>query len=182
MAQSKTVIEEAYPGDIIGLHDTGNLKIGDTLTEGSSFNFTGIPTFSPEIFKVVVNMDPMKSKQLNKGINQLCEEGVAQLFIRDIDNKLMVGTVGVLQFDVIQYRLEHEYLAKCRFDNLSYTKACWITSDNADILSEFIRRRPNQIAKDKDQRVVFLTETRWSLEREINEHPEITFHTSAEIL
>ena len=110
MAQSKTVIEEAYPGDIIGLHDTGNLKIGDTLTEGSSFNFTGIPTFSPEIFKVVVNMDPMKSKQLNKGINQLCEEGVAQLFIRDIDNKLMVGTVGVLQFDVIQYRLEHEYL------------------------------------------------------------------------
>ena len=181
MAQSKTVIDQAFPGDIIGLHDTGNLKIGDTLTEGASFNYTGIPTFSPEIFKVVINLDPMKSKQLNKGLQQLCEEGVAQLFTRDIDGKSMVGTVGVLQFDVIQHRLENEYMATCRFDNLSYTKACWITSESPTVLEDFIRRRKGQIAKDKDERTVFLTETRWSLEREINEHPDITFHTSAEI-
>ena len=181
MAQTKTVIDEAYPGDIIGLHDTGSLKIGDTLTEGESFQFTGIPTFSPEIFKVVTNLDPMKSKQLKKGLEQLSEEGVAQLFVRDIDGKAMVGTVGILQFDVIQYRLENEYGAKCRFENLSYTKACWLTCDDESKLADFCRRRKSQIAKDKNNRCVFLTETRWSLEREIREHSDITFHTSAEM-
>ena len=182
MAQSKTVIDEAYPGDIIGLHDTGTLKIGDTLTEGQTFKYTGIPTFSPEIFKVVINLDPMKSKQLKKGLEQLSEEGVAQLFVREVDGKPMVGTVGVLQFDVIQYRLEHEYGATCRFDSLAYTKACWITSDDPNTIAEFCRRRKSQIAKDKSSRTVFLTETRWSLEREIREHSDITFHTSAEMI
>ena len=175
MAQSKTVIDEAFPGDIIGLHDTGNLKIGDTLTEGKSFNFTGIPSFSPEIFKSVKNLDPMKSKQLKKGLEQLSEEGVAQLFYKEIDGQPMIGTVGVLQFDVIQYRLEHEYLAKCRFEPLNYTKACWITSNDASILNEFIRRRKHQIAKDKHGEFVFLTETRWSLEREIKSKAILLF-------
>ena len=159
MAQSKTVIDEAFPGDIIGLHDTGNLKIGDTLTEGPSFQFTGIPSFSPEIFKTVKNLDPMKSKQLKKGLEQLSEEGVAQLFYKEIDGQPMIGTVGVLQFDVIQYRLEHEYQAKCRFEALNYTKACWITSEDTAVISDFVRRRKSQIAKDKDGNLVFLTET-----------------------
>ena len=182
MAQSKTVIDEAFPGDIIGLHDTGNLKIGDTLTEGKSFNFTGIPSFSPEILNPVKNLDPMKSKQLKKGLEQLSEEGVAQLFYKEIDGQPMIGTVGVLQFDVIQYRLEHEYLAKCRFEPLNYTKACWITSNDASILNEFIRRRKHQIAKDKHGEFVFLTETRWSLEREIKEQSDITFHFTSELI
>lgn len=182
MAQSKTVIDQAFPGDIIGLHDTGSLKIGDTLTEGQSFRFIGIPTFSPEIFKVVVNLNPMKTKQLKKGLTQLCEEGVAQLFQRDIDGKPLVGTVGALQFDVIQHRLQYEYKALCRFDSVSYTKACWLSSNSEDALHDFIRRRKSQIARDSNGRLVFLTETKWSLEREINEHPTIQFHTSAEIL
>ena len=180
MAQSKTVIDEAFPGDIIGLHDTGNLKIGDTLTEGDDFHYVGIPAFSPEIFKTVKNLDPMKSKQLKKGLEQLSEEGVAQLFYREIDGQPMIGTVGVLQFDVIQYRLEHEYLAKCRFEPLNYTKACWISCQNNEVFNDFIRRRKNQIAKDKDGEYVFLTETRWSLEREIKEQSEITFHFTSE--
>lgn len=180
MAQSKTVIDKAFPGDIIGLHDTGNLKIGDTLTEGDAFHFTGIPSFSPEIFKTVKNLDPMKSKQLKKGLEQLSEEGVAQLFYKEIDGQPMIGTVGVLQFDVIQYRLEHEYQAKCRFEPLNYTKACWITSEKDEVMSDFIRRRKSQIAKDKDGNWVFLTETRWSLEREIKEQEDIDFHFTSE--
>jgi peptide chain release factor 3 len=181
MAQSKTVIDMAYPGDIIGLHDTGNLKIGDTLTDRDLFQFTGIPTFSPEIFKTVKNLDPMKSKQLKKGLEQLSEEGVAQLFYREIDQQPMIGTVGALQFDVIQYRLEHEYMALCRFEPLNYTKACWITSMNDSVINEFVHRRKSQMAKDKHGHWVFLTETKWSLEREIKEHPDITFHFTSEI-
>jgi peptide chain release factor 3 len=180
MAQSKTVIDQAFPGDIIGLHDTGNLKIGDTLTEGAVFHFTGIPSFSPEIFKSVKNLDPMKSKQLKKGLEQLSEEGVAQLFYKEIDGQPMIGTVGVLQFDVIQYRLEHEYQAKCRFEPLNYTKACWITSEKDEVMSDFVRRRKSQIAKDKYGHWVFLTETRWSLEREIKEQEGIAFHFTSE--
>ncbi len=180
LAQSKTVIDHAYPGDIIGLHDTGNLKIGDTLTEGATFNFLGIPSFSPEIFKVVKNLDPMKSKQLKKGLEQLSEEGVAQLFYRELDGQAMIGTVGILQFDVIQYRLEHEYQAKCRFDPLNYTKASWIQSENESEFKDFIRRRKSQIAKDKDGKWVFLTETRWSLEREIKEQTFIQFEFTSE--
>ena len=182
MAQAKTVIDEAFPGDIIGLHDTGQLKIGDTLTEGHLVHYTGIPSFSPELFKTVKNMDPMKSKQLKKGLKQLSEEGVAQLFYRESDNQPIIGTVGVLQFDVIQYRLEHEYLAQCRFEPLGYTKACWISSENPTALNDFVRRRKHQIAKDKSGRLVFLTETKWSLEREIKEQADIIFQFTSEMV
>ena len=113
LAKDKSLVEEAWPGDVVGLYDTGNFKIGDTLTEGENLQFRGIPSFSPEIFKELVNNDPMKSKQLEKGIKQLTDEGVAQLFIRDAGKRKIVGTVGELQFEVIQYRLEHEYGAKC---------------------------------------------------------------------
>ena len=115
LGQRKSIIDEAFPGDVIGLYDTGNFKIGDTLTEGENLQFQGIPSFSPEIFKELVNLDPGKSKQLAKGIEQLTDEGVAQLFTQQQGNRRIVGTVGELQFDVIQYRLEHEYNAKCRF-------------------------------------------------------------------
>ena len=112
----KSIVDEAFPGDVIGLYDTGNFKIGDTLTEGEKLMFQGIPTFSPEVFKELVNMDPGKSKQLSKGIEQLTDEGVAQLFTQQQGNRKIVGTVGQLQFDVLQYRLEHEYGANCRFE------------------------------------------------------------------
>lgn len=114
MAQRKSTIEEAYPGDIVGLPDNGIFKIGDTLTEGEEIHFKGLPSFSPEMFKYIENEDPMKSKQLNKGIEQLMDEGVAQLFINQFNQRKIIGTVGQLQFEVIQYRLENEYNAKCR--------------------------------------------------------------------
>ena len=122
----KDIIEDAYPGDVVGLFDTGNFKIGDTLTEGEDFYFTGIPSFSPEIFKEVVNKDPMKTKQLEKGLMQLTDEGVAQLFTQFGGNKKIIGCVGELQFEVIQYRLLHEYGASVQFNTLPFYKACWI--------------------------------------------------------
>nr|MCU0406833.1 peptide chain release factor 3 [Ignavibacteriaceae bacterium] len=124
MAQDKNLIEEAYPGDVIGLYDSGNFKIGDTLSEGEQFMFKGIPTFSPEIFREIQLNDPFKSKQLEKGIMQLTDEGLAQVFIQN--NRKVVGTVGELQFEVIQYRLLNEYGADSYFRYLNYIKACWV--------------------------------------------------------
>ncbi len=180
MASEKSTIEEAYPGDVIGLYDTGNFKIGDTLSEGEVINFKGIPSFSPEIFKEVENRDPMKTKQLEKGIRQLTDEGVAQLFIQELGNKKIIGTVGELQFDVIQYRLEHEYGAKCDFRPVKYFKACWITTDNQSKLDEFVRIKSTDMVKDKDGNWVFLAPSKWILDLEQQNFPELNFHFTSE--
>jgi len=180
MASEKSTIEEAFPGDVVGLYDTGNFKIGDTLTEGEKLNFKGIPSFSPEIFKEVENRDPMKTKQLEKGIRQLTDEGVAQLFVRELGSKKIIGTVGELQFDVIKYRLEHEYGAKCEFRSMKYFKACWLTSENEDQLNEFIRIKANEIVKDKDGNDVFLAPSEWILNLERQNYPDIDFHFTSE--
>ena len=180
MADSKSVLDEGFPGDVVGLYDTGTFKIGDTLTEGEELQFQGIPSFSPEIFKELVNLDPMKSKQLDKGIQQLTDEGVAQLFNLELGNRKIVGTVGELQFEVIQYRLENEYGAKCRWVPLNYTKACWITAVNPVKLTEFIRLKGNQIAYDKDQNPVFLAESEWMLRMNQQNNPDIQFHLTSE--
>lgn len=180
LAQDKSVIDEAWPGDVVGLYDTGNFKIGDTLTEGEHLQFRGIPSFSPEIFKELVNKDPMKSKQLEKGIQQLTDEGVAQLFIREVGNRKIVGTVGELQFEVIQYRLEHEYGAKCEFQAKSYYKACWLVSDDEAKLNEFKRIKGTDMVKDKDGNDVFLAPSKFLLDMEIGNYPEITFHFTSE--
>lgn len=180
MASAKSVIDEAFPGDVIGLYDTGNFKIGDTLTEGEKLQFRGIPSFSPEIFKELVNLDPMRSKQLEKGIQQLTDEGVAQLFTMDLGNKKVVGTVGELQFDVIQYRLEHEYSASCRFHPINYHKACWMTTTDKKKLEEFCRRKMNNIYRDKDGNPVFMADSAWMLKIAQEDFPEITFHTNSE--
>jgi peptide chain release factor 3 len=180
LAQDKSVVEQAWPGDVVGLYDTGNFKIGDTLTQGENLQFRGIPSFSPEIFKELVNKDPMKSKQLEKGIKQLTDEGVAQLFIREAGNRKIVGTVGELQFEVIHYRLEHEYGAKCQFEAKPYHKACWIVSDNEDKLSEFRRIKANDLVKDKDGNEVYLAPSPFLLKMEMDNFPEITFHTTSE--
>ena len=122
MANNKSIVEEAFPGDVVGLYDSGNFKIGDTLTEGESLHFEGIPSFSPEILREVVNLDPLKTKQLDKGVRQMTDEGVAQLFMQQPGNRKIIGTVGELQYEVIKFRLEHEYGAKCRFSPLQFCK------------------------------------------------------------
>jgi peptide chain release factor 3 len=180
MADAKAVVEEGFPGDVIGLYDTGTFKIGDTLTEGEDLQYQGIPSFSPELFKELINLDPMKSKQLEKGIQQLTDEGVAQLFTLALGNRKIVGTVGELQFEVIQYRLEHEYGAKCRWVPMNTSRACWITADDKTKLAEFIRLKGNQIAYDKDQNPVFLAESDWMLRMNQDNNPGITFHKTSE--
>lgn len=180
MAQDKSVIDEAYPGDVIGLYDTGNFKIGDTLTEGEKMMFKGIPSFSPEIFMELENLDPLKSKQLDKGIHQLTDEGVAQMFIMQPGNRKIVGTVGMLQFEVIQHRLINEYGANCRFVPKNFHKACWITSDNKEQIESFKRAKGNYIAKDKDDNLVFLAETQFLLTMAEQDYPNLTFHKTSE--
>ena len=181
LARSKDIIDDAYAGDVVGLFDTGNFKIGDTLTEGEDFYFTGIPSFSPELFKELVNKDPMKTKQLEKGISQLTDEGVAQLFTQFGGNKKIIGCVGELQFEVIQYRLLHEYSASCEFRSLPYYKACWITSKDEKKLEEFTRFKQANIAEDKDGHLVYLAQSEWFLNTERQNNPGIEFHFTSEI-
>lgn len=180
MASAKSTIDEAYAGDVVGLYDTGNFKIGDTLTEGEEMMFKGIPSFSPEIFKELLNKDPMKTKQLEKGIRQLTEEGVAQLFLQEPGSRKIVGTVGELQFEVIKYRLEHEYGAKCEFETKTFYKACWITSENEARLEEFKRIKGNAILKDKEGNDVFLAPSKFMLDMEQKNFPELEFHFTSE--
>ena len=179
-AEKKEIVDISYPGDIVGLHDTGNFKIGDTLTEGEIMSFKGIPSFSPEHFRYINNADPLKSKQLDKGIRQLMDEGVAQLFIQQPGSRKIVGTVGQLQFEVINYRLEHEYGASCRFMPKNYYKACWITSDNEEQLTSFKRAKTNYLALDKDDNLVFLAETPFLLTMAEQDYPDIRFHKTSE--
>lgn len=180
LADKKSIVEFAYPGDIVGLPDSGNFKIGDTLTEGEILNFKGIPSFSPELFRYVENADPLKFKQLAKGIDQLTDEGVAQLFTQKSNGRKIIGTVGALQFDVIQYRLEHEYGAKCRYENFSLHKACWMESTNKSQLDDFRIRKYNNLALDKHGREVFLADSPYSLQMAIEKFPDIKFHFTSE--
>ncbi|MBW7912456.1 MAG: peptide chain release factor 3 [Taibaiella sp.] len=179
MAREKEVVDSAYPGDVVGLYDTGTFKIGDTLSEGEALQFTGIPTFSPEIFKELVNKDPMKTKQLEKGIRQLTDEGVAQLFTQHGGNRKIIGCVGELQFEVIQYRLLQEYGASCAFNPLSFYKACWITGDKKKI-DDFVRFKQANIMEDKDGNLVYLAQSEWFLNTEKQNNPDIEFHFTSE--
>ena len=180
MAQKKSIVDEMFPGDIVGLHDTGNFKIGDTLTEGETLNFKGIPSFSPELFKYVENANPMKAKQLAKGISQLMDEGVAQLFTGKHNGRKIIGTVGALQFEVIQYRLEHEYGAKCRFEHITLYKTAWFKSDNEAQLKDFRARKANQIAIDKEGREVFLADSQFALQMAQQKYGDIEFFFTSE--
>lgn len=180
MAQQKSVIDEAYPGDVIGLYDAGNFKIGDTLTEGEKFYYKGIPSFSPELFRYVNNQDPMKTKQLQKGLEQLTDEGVAQLFTRKADGRKIIGTVGALQFEVIQHRLKAEYNASASFEQLNLFKALWISCDDRKKLEAFMQDRSAHIALDKEERPVFLAESAWLLQMAKEKFPDIQFHLKSE--
>ncbi len=180
MAEKKSIIDEAFPGDIVGLHDTGNFAIGDTFTEGEKLKFTGIPSFAPEQFRYIENADPLKFKQLGKGIDQLMDEGVAQLFTSSLNGRKIIGTVGALQFEVIQYRLEHEYSASCRWEPISIHKACWIESDNGEQLADFKRRKHTNMAIDKHGRDVFLADTSYGLALAQENFKDIRFHFTSE--
>jgi len=181
-AERKEIVEISYPGDIVGLHDTGNFKIGDSLTSGENINFKGIPSFSPEHFRYINNADPMKAKQLNKGIDQLMDEGVAQLFTLSLNNRKIIGTVGALQFDVIQYRLEHEYGAKCSYENLNVFKACWVEpeDENNDEFKDFKRVKQKFLATDKQEQLVFLADSSFSLQMTQQKYPSVKFHFTSE--
>jgi peptide chain release factor 3 len=179
MADKKSVIDEAYPGDIVGLHDTGNFMIGDTLTNGEKLHFKGIPSFSPELFRYIENGDPLKYKQLAKGIDQLMDEGVAQLFTRTINNRKIIGTVGALQFEVIQFRLEHEYGAKSKYEPINLYKACWVSGDEEQLI-DLKRKKSNSMAIDKHGRDVFLADTTYALDMVQQNFPKLKFHFTSE--
>ena len=181
-AEKKEIVDESFPGDIVGLHDTGNFKIGDTLTEGEILNFKGIPSFSPEHFRYVNNADPMKAKQLYKGLDQLMDEGVAQLFTLDMNGRKVIGTVGALQYEVIQYRLEHEYGAKCTYENLPVHKACWAEPEDTknEEFAEFKRVKQRYLAKDKEGKLVFLADSAFSIQMAQQKYPTVNLHFTSE--
>ena len=181
-AEKKEIVEESYAGDIVGLHDTGYFKIGDTLTEGEVLNFKGIPSFSPEHFRYVNNADPMKSKQLLKGLDQLMDEGVAQLFTIEMNGRKVIGTVGALQYEVIQYRLEHEYGAKCTYEPLQVHKACWVEATNPknEEFQEFLRVKQRYLAKDKQGQLVFLADSEFTIQMTLSKYPSVKLHFTSE--
>ncbi len=181
-AEKKEIVDISYPGDIVGLHDTGNFKIGDTLTEGEKLHYKGIPSFSPEHFRYINNADPMKAKQLYKGIDQLMDEGVAQLFTLEMNGRRVIGTVGALQFEVIQYRLEHEYGAKCTYDNFPVHKACWVSVKDPKHpeFIEFQRVKQKFLAKDKGGQLVFLADSSFSLQMTQQKYPNVQLHFTSE--
>lgn len=181
-AEKKEIVDVSYAGDIVGLHDTGNFKIGDTLTEGENLKFKGIPSFSPEHFRYVNNADPLKSKQLEKGIDQLMDEGVAQLFTLNLNGRKVIGTVGALQYEVIQYRLEHEYGAKCSYENFPAYKACWIEINDPkdEQYLEFKRVKQKFLATDKSGKEVFLADSEFSIQMTAQKYPNVKLHYTSE--
>lgn len=180
MASTKNVIDDAFPGDVIGLYDSGTFKIGDTLTEGENFMFKGIPRFSPEIFREVRITDPFKSKQLEKGIRYLTDEGLAQLFTQNLGTKKVVGVVGELQFDVMKFRLFHEFGASCDFYPLSFHKALWVKYSDESEIDELKRIRYNNLYYDKNDNLVYLAESEFSLRMAQQNNPKAQFLTSVE--
>lgn len=181
-AEKKEIVDISFPGDIVGLHDTGNFKIGDTLTEGEALHYKGIPSFSPEHFRYINNADPMKSKQLFKGIDQLMDEGVAQLFTLNLNGRKVIGTVGALQYEVIQHRLEHEYGAKCTYENFPAYKACWVKPDDPDNeeFQEFQRVKQKFLATDKRGQLVFLADSQFSLQMTQQKYPSVKLYFTSE--
>ncbi|MGF1533371.1 MAG: peptide chain release factor 3 [Bernardetiaceae bacterium] len=180
MAEKKSVIDYAYPGDIVGLHDTGTFKIGDALTEGEKLAFRGIPSFAPELFRYIDNADPMKAKQFHKGLEQLMDEGVAQLFTSQYTGRKILGTVGALQFEVIQYRLEHEYNAKCRYETIQLHKACWVRSDDPRQLADFKERKSRYMATDKHGNNVFLANSDFAITQAQEQFPKVSFYFTSD--
>lgn len=180
MASEREQVEEAWPGDIIGLHNHGTIQIGDTFTEGEKLKFTGIPYFAPELFRLVRLKDPLKLKALQKGLKQLCEEGATQLFRPLNSNNLILGAVGMLQFDVVAYRLKHEYNVDCVYETVSVATARWIYCDDAKMLEDFKAKAFDNLALDGSDNLTYLAPTRVNLNLTMERWPKVEFRTTRE--
>ncbi len=180
MASERENIEEAYSGDIIGLHNHGTIQIGDTFTEGEDLKFTGIPNFAPELFRRVRLRDPMKNKQLQKGLDQLSEEGASQVFRPMNNNDLIVGAVGVLQFDVVAFRLKSEYNVEASFEAVNVHTARWVECDDEKMLEEFTRKNADNLALDASGLLSYLAPTRVNLQLNEERWPDIQFRATRE--
>ncbi|MDX1823653.1 MAG: peptide chain release factor 3 [Thiohalomonadales bacterium] len=180
MASEREHVENAYPGDIIGLHNHGTIQIGDTFTQGEVLKFAGIPNFAPELFRRVRLKDPMKMKALQKGLDQLSEEGASQVFKPLNNNDLIVGAVGVLQFDVVAFRLKNEYGVECGFEPVNVQTARWVTCEDERKLSEFRKKVSENLAIDSAGSFTYLAPTRVNLELTMERWPEIVFHATRE--
>jgi peptide chain release factor 3 len=180
MAQERSNIEEAYPGDIIGIHNHGTIKIGDTFTEKEPLKFLGIPSFAPEHFRRVILKDPLKAKALTKGLTQLSEEGTIQVFKPLIGNMHIIGAVGVLQFEVTMARLKAEYNVAAGYETIDLSVARWVTCEDEKILKEFKRKNESRLTMDSEGWLTFLTTSEYQLGFAMEEWPQIKFHKTRE--
>jgi peptide chain release factor 3 len=181
MAADRAAAEEAFAGDIIGLHNHGTINIGDTFTDGERLTFTGVPNFAPEMFRRAVLKDPLKMKALSKGLSQLCEEGATQLFKPLRNNDLILGAVGQLQFEVVAFRLADEYSVQCVFDTINVHTARWITAADERKLEDFRSRAHDHLAIDHSGALVYLAPSRVNLQLTVERWPDITFHETREL-
>jgi peptide chain release factor 3 len=182
LAADRQHTEEAWAGDIIGLHNHGTINIGDSFTEGEALNFTGIPNFAPEMFRRVVLRDPLRMKALQKGLDQLCEEGATQLFRPLRNNDLILGAVGQLQFDVVAFRLQDEYGVQATWDAVNVYTARWIYCNDAKKLGEFRNKAHENLALDHSGALVYLAPTRVNLQLTQERWPDVTFRETREHL
>lgn len=181
MAQDREHVDTAWPGDIVGLHNHGTIGIGDTFTAGEALQFTGIPNFAPELFRRALLRDPLKLKALHKGLAQLCEEGATQFFRPLAGNDLILGAVGVLQFDVVAYRLKNEYNVDAAFENVNIQTARWVTCADDKKLADFRRQLQNNLAEDAAGQLVYLAPSRVNLQLTQERWPELQFAATREI-
>jgi peptide chain release factor 3 len=180
MAGNREQAEEAWSGDVIGLHNHGTIQVGDTFTQGEKLNFTGIPHFAPELFKRVQLRDPLKLKALQKGLIQLGEEGATQVFRPVNSNDWILGAVGVLQFDVVAWRLKEEYGVECSYDNIPVAVARWIECSDSKMLDEFRKKLSDNIALDGGEHLTYLAPSMVNLNLTMERWPDITFHATRE--
>jgi len=180
LAGEREALEVAYPGDIIGLHNHGTIQIGDTFTEGEVLNYTGIPHFAPELFRRVRLKDPLKSKQLQKGLQQLSEEGATQVFMPQINNDLILGAVGVLQFDVVAHRLKEEYGVNCVYEAVNINTVRWIHCEDEAALTKFKKKAHDQLSLDGGGHLTYLAPSRVNLQLMIERYPEVSFSSTRE--
>jgi peptide chain release factor 3 len=180
LSQRRELLEEAYPGDIIGLPNHGLLQLGDTLTEGEVLQFTGLPFFAPEIFHSVEVADPMRAKQLRAGLMQLGEEGAIQVFRPYAGGALLLGAVGALQLEVVAHRLEHEYGVQARLTPMKYKIARWVTAEDASVLKRFLAANSHRVALDVLDAPAFLASHRAELEVAGEQWPAVRFHALRE--
>ncbi len=180
IAKDREHVDRAYPGDIIGLHNHGTIRIGDSFTQGEKLAFTGIPNFAPELFRRAQLKDPLKMKALLKGLIQLCEEGATQLFRPITNNDLILGAVGVLQFEVVQHRLKHEYNVECKFEAVNVQTARWISCEDEKQLTKFKNKTESNLAIDHGEELVYIAPTRVNLQMAIEKWPEIEFRATRE--